>query len=83
LPEGELHAPQQRRFGLCQALTRGIETKLLGEEHAVEVGVLTDDLAVAYPDGEVLIARIQARKAASASTLPRDRILVYREEGRR
>jgi hypothetical protein len=45
--------------------------------------VLTDDLAVAYHDGEVLIARIQARKAASASTLPRDRILVYREEGRR
>jgi hypothetical protein len=35
------------------------------------------------PDAEVLIAPIRARKAASASTLPRDRILAYRDEDRR
>jgi plasmid stability protein len=35
------------------------------------------------PDAEVLIARVRARKAASASTLPRDRILAYRDEDRR
>jgi len=35
------------------------------------------------PDAEVLIARVRARKAASASTLPRDRILEYRDEDRR
>jgi antitoxin FitA len=35
------------------------------------------------PDAEVLIARIRARKAASAATLPRDRILAYRDEDRR
>jgi len=34
------------------------------------------------PDAEVLIARIPARKAASASTLPRDRIFAYRDEDR-
>jgi antitoxin FitA len=35
------------------------------------------------PDAEVLIARVRARKAASASILPRDRILAYRDEDRR
>jgi antitoxin FitA len=35
------------------------------------------------PDAEALMARVRARKAASASSLPRDRILAYRDEGRR
>ncbi len=35
------------------------------------------------PDAEVLIARVRARKSASASLLPRDRILAHRDEGRR
>lgn len=35
------------------------------------------------PDAEALIARVRARKAASASSLPRDRILAYRDEDRR
>jgi antitoxin FitA len=35
------------------------------------------------PDAEVLIARVRARKAASASSLPRDRILAHRDEDRR
>jgi antitoxin FitA len=35
------------------------------------------------PDAEVLVARVRARKAASASSLPRDRILGYRDEDRR
>ena len=35
------------------------------------------------PDAEVLMARVRARKAASASLLPRERILAYRDEDRR
>ncbi|HET9080607.1 MAG TPA: antitoxin [Trebonia sp.] len=35
------------------------------------------------PDAEALMARVRARKAASASSMPRDRILAYRDEGRR
>ena len=35
------------------------------------------------PDAEVLIARVRARKAASAPSLPRDRILAHRDEDRR
>lgn len=35
------------------------------------------------PDAEVLIARVRARKAASASTLSGDRILGYRDADRR
>jgi hypothetical protein len=35
------------------------------------------------PDAEALVARIRARKAASASLLPRDRIIAHRDEGRR
>jgi antitoxin FitA len=35
------------------------------------------------PVAEVLIARVRARKAASASTLSRDRILAHRDEDRR
>jgi plasmid stability protein len=35
------------------------------------------------PDADALIARIRARKAASASSLPGNRILAYRDEGRR
>ncbi|HLX49551.1 MAG TPA: hypothetical protein VKS82_14575 [Streptosporangiaceae bacterium] len=35
------------------------------------------------PDAEALIARIRARKAASGSTLPADRILAYRDRDRR
>jgi hypothetical protein len=35
------------------------------------------------PDAEVLIARIRARKAVSASSLPADRILAHRDKGRR
>jgi antitoxin FitA len=35
------------------------------------------------PDAEVLIARVRARKAASASTLSADRILGYRDADRR
>lgn len=35
------------------------------------------------PDAEALIARVRARKAASAPSLPRDRILAYRDEDRR
>ena len=34
------------------------------------------------PDAEALMARIQARTAASASSLPRERILAYRDEDR-
>jgi plasmid stability protein len=34
------------------------------------------------PDAEVLVARVRARKAASTSTLPADRILRYRDEDR-
>lgn len=34
------------------------------------------------PDAEVLMARVRARKAASASLLSRDRILAHRDEGR-
>jgi antitoxin FitA len=40
------------------------------------------DLA-GQPDAEALIARVRARKAASAASLPRDRILAYRDEERR
>jgi antitoxin FitA len=35
------------------------------------------------PDADALIARIRARKAASASSLPSDRIIAYRDEDRR
>ena len=35
------------------------------------------------PDAEVLIARVRTRKAGSGSSLPRDRILAYRDEDRR
>jgi plasmid stability protein len=35
------------------------------------------------PDAEVLIARVRARKAASDSVLPRDRILAHRDADRR
>ena len=35
------------------------------------------------PDAEALMARVRARKAASVSSLPRDRILGYRDEDRR
>ena len=35
------------------------------------------------PDAEVLVARVRARKAASASSLPSDRILAHRDEDRR
>jgi hypothetical protein len=35
------------------------------------------------PDDEVLMARVRARKMASASSLPRDRILAHRDEDRR
>ena len=35
------------------------------------------------PDAEVLVARVRARKAASTSALPADRILGYRDEDRR
>jgi len=35
------------------------------------------------PDAEALMARVRARKAASASSLPRDRILAHRDEDRR
>lgn len=35
------------------------------------------------PDAEVLIARVRARKAASTSGLPADRILGYRDEDRK
>lgn len=35
------------------------------------------------PDAEALIARVRAHKAASASSLRRDRILAYRDEDRR
>ena len=35
------------------------------------------------PDAEVLMARVRARKAASAFSLPRERILAYRDEDRR
>lgn len=35
------------------------------------------------PDAEVLIARVRARKAASTSVLPAERILGYRDEDRR
>jgi antitoxin FitA len=35
------------------------------------------------PDAEALIARIRARKAASASSLPRERILAHRDGDRR
>lgn len=34
------------------------------------------------PDAEVLVARLRARKEASASSLPRDRILAHRDEDR-
>jgi plasmid stability protein len=34
------------------------------------------------PDAEALMARVRARKAASASSLPRDQILAYRDEDR-
>lgn len=34
------------------------------------------------PDAEALIARVRARKAASPSALPADRILRYRDEDR-
>jgi hypothetical protein len=39
--------------------------------------------SITVRDAEVLIARIRARKAARASTLPRDRILGCRDEDRR
>jgi plasmid stability protein len=35
------------------------------------------------PDVEVLMARVRARKVASSSSLPSDRILAYRDEDRR
>jgi plasmid stability protein len=35
------------------------------------------------PDAEVLMARVRARKAASTSALPADRILDHRDEDRR
>jgi plasmid stability protein len=35
------------------------------------------------PDAETLVARIQARKAATGSVLPADRILNYRDADRR
>jgi hypothetical protein len=35
------------------------------------------------PDAEALIARVRARKAASASTLSAERILAHRDEDRR
>jgi plasmid stability protein len=35
------------------------------------------------PDAEALLARIRARKAATASLLPPDRILSHRDEDRR
>jgi antitoxin FitA len=35
------------------------------------------------PDAEALIAQVRARKAASGSSLSRDRILAYRDEDRR
>jgi antitoxin FitA len=35
------------------------------------------------PDAEALMARVRARKAASASTLPAERILAHRDEDRR
>jgi len=35
------------------------------------------------PDAEVLIARVRMRKEANPSSLPRDRILAYRDEDRR
>jgi antitoxin FitA len=35
------------------------------------------------PDAEALIARVRARKAASDSSLPRERILAHRDEDRR
>ena len=35
------------------------------------------------PDAEVLMARVRARKTASASSLQRDRILAHRDEDRR
>jgi plasmid stability protein len=35
------------------------------------------------PDAEALMARVRARKAASASSLPRDRILAHRDQDRR
>jgi antitoxin FitA len=34
------------------------------------------------PDAEALMARIRERKAANASSLPRDRILSYLDKGR-
>jgi plasmid stability protein len=35
------------------------------------------------PDAGALMARVRARKAASASSLPRDRILAHRDQDRR
>jgi len=35
------------------------------------------------PDAEALVQRIHARKAATGSSLPADRILSHRDEGRR
>lgn len=35
------------------------------------------------PDAETLVARIHVRKAATASSLPADRILSHRDEDRR
>jgi hypothetical protein len=35
------------------------------------------------PDAETLLARIRVRKAATASSLPTDRILSHRDEDRR
>lgn len=35
------------------------------------------------PDAEALIAQVRARKAASGSALPGERILAYRDEDRR
>jgi len=35
------------------------------------------------PDAEALVQRIHARKAATGSSLPADRILVHRDEDRR
>jgi len=35
------------------------------------------------PDAEALVQRIHARKAATGSSLPADRILSYRDEDRR
>jgi plasmid stability protein len=35
------------------------------------------------PDAEALMARVRARKAANASSLPRDRILAHRDQDRR